>query len=160
MRVTLDQHGNEIIFNLESEEEDDKYLQTTKVGLGSKRASINLGGLKIGEIHPDLIGLSTILMCHQFIGREIHLPIEVSSNFLKAANGILTKYKIVSNSNPDIPPYRSSENGRPGLAFSGGADSTAALIVMPGNTIPVFMNRPMSKNSIYDSDAPLKTVNY
>ena len=30
------------------------------------------------------------------------------------------------------------------------------LIVMPGNTIPVFMNRPMSKNSIYDSDAPLK----
>ena len=70
MRVTLDQHGNEIIFNLESEEEDDKYLQTTKVGLGSKRASINLGGLKIGEIHPDLIGLSTILMCHQFIGRR------------------------------------------------------------------------------------------
>ena len=69
MRVTLDQHGNEIIFNLESEEEDDKYLQTTKVGLGSKRAGINLGGLKIGEI-PDVIGLSTILMCHQFIGRN------------------------------------------------------------------------------------------
>ena len=156
MRVTLEQYGNEIIFNLEPEEEDDEFLQTTKVGMGSNRASIDLGGLKIGEIHPDLIGLSTILMCHQFIGKGIHLPIEVSPNFLNTANGILSKYKIVSNSNPDIPPYRPPESARPGLAFSGGADSTAALIVMPGNTIPVFMNRPMSKNSIYDSDAPLK----
>ena len=76
MRVTLEQYGNEIIFNLEPEEEDDEFLQTTKVGMGSNRASIDLGGLKIGEIHPDLIGLSTILMCHQFIGKEIHLPIE------------------------------------------------------------------------------------
>ena len=156
MRVALEQYGNEIIFNLESEEEDDKYLQTTKVKMGAKKASIDLGGLQIGEIHPDLIGLSTILICHQFVGKELHLPKEVSPNFLTAANKILSKYKIVSNSNPDIPSYRSSENGRPGLAFSGGADSTAALIVMPGNTIPVFMNRPMSKNSIYDSDAPLK----
>ena len=31
MRVTLEQYGNEIIFILESEDEDDKYLRTTKV---------------------------------------------------------------------------------------------------------------------------------
>ena len=37
-----------------------------------------------------------------------------------------------------------------------GADSTAALAVMPGNTVPVFMNRPMRENSMYDSDAPIK----
>ena len=27
---------------------------------------------------------------------------------------------------------------------------------MPGNTVPVFMNRPMRENSMYDSDAPIK----
>ena len=156
MRVTLDQYGNEIIFTLESEEEDDKYLETAKVGIAATKARIDLGGLRIDEIHPDLIGLSTILMCHQFIGKELHLPIEVSQNFLTTANGILSKYKIVSNSNSNIVPYSPPQRARPGLAFSGGADSTAALCVMPGNTIPVFMNRPMSENSIYDSDAPLK----
>ena len=42
------------------------------------------------------------------------------------------------------------------LAFSGGADSTAALSVLPSTTIPIFLNRPDSeKKTLYDKRAAL-----
>jgi len=156
MEISLEQNGDELFFHLETDEEDERHLKSANVGLAGNKAMINLGGLKIEDIHPDLIGLSTILMCHQFVGSELRLPVSVSKEFYEASNGILSKYKISadigSGIKPNLPPIRP----RPGLAFSGGADSTAALAVMPGNTVPVFMNRPMRKNSMYDSDAPIK----
>ena len=156
MRVSLEQNGDDLCFHLVTEEEDERHLKAAKVGLAGNKARINLGGLKIEEIHPDLIGLSTILMCHQFVGKELHLPVSVSKEFYQSANGILSKYKISADTDsgvkPNLPPVRP----RPGLAFSGGADSTAALAVMPGNTVPVFMNRPMREKSMYNSDAPIK----
>jgi len=155
MRVSLSQEEGDIIFHLEAEEADLEHLSSSKIGLSGTMAKINLGGIKVDDIHPDLIGLSTILMCHQFVGNELHLPVLVSEEFLEKANGILSKYKICSDSNPEIAAI-SPIGTRPGLAFSGGADSTAALSVMPGNTVPVFMNRPIREGSKYDSDAPIK----
>jgi len=155
MRVSLSQEGEDIIFQLEAEEADLEHLSSSKIGLSGTTAKINLCGIKIDDIHPDLIGLSTILMCHQFVGNELHLPVLVSEEFLEGANSILSKYKICSESNPEIAA-NSPIGTRPGLAFSGGADSTAALSVMPGNTVPVFMNRPIREGSMYDSDAPIK----
>ena len=156
MKTSVSQNGDEVIFHLHPEEEDLKYLKTTNIALNGSQAKVDLQGVKINEIHPDLIGLSTILMCHQFIGSRLYLPVEVSKGFLESANNILSKYKICSKCDESIPAYKTPLRARPGLAFSGGADSTAALSVMPGNTVPVFMNRPMRKGSIYDSDAPLK----
>ena len=156
MRVSLDQEGDDLIFHLEPDEDDFKYLDSTKIEIGERRARINLGGICKQEIHPDLIGLSTILICHQFIGKSLYLPVTVSEYFLESANRVLSKYKIFSEADSSIKPNSIPSNSRPGLAFSGGADSTAALAVMPGNTVPVFMNRPLRANSIYDSDAPLR----
>ena len=155
MRVSISQEEEELIFTLEPEDADFEHLNSSKIGLSGRCAKINLGGVKYEDIHPDLIGLSTILMCHQFVGNELYLPVLVSEDFLQKANGILSKYKICSDSNPNVVS-NSSLGTRPGLAFSGGADSTAALIVMPGNTVPVFMNRPIREGSMYDSDAPIK----
>lgn len=155
MKVTISQEEGDIIFHLEPGEADLEHLSSSKIGLSGKSAKIDLGGVKIEDIHPDLIGLSTILMCHQFVGNELHLPVLVSEEFLEKANGILSKYKICSGSNPEIAS-NSPLGTRPGLAFSGGADSTAALVVMPGNTVPVFMNRPIREGSMYDSDAPIR----
>ena len=86
----------------------------------------------------------------------MHLPTSVSERFHEVANSVLSKYKIVSETDSSLQPNSAPARSRPGLAFSGGADSTAALAVMPGNTVPVFMNRPMRKGSMYDSDAPIK----
>ena len=156
MRVELEQKGDNLIFILLPDEHDVSFLASSKIGLANNEARIDLGGVEIEEIHPDLIGLSTILLCHQFIGEDLHLPMDVSESFLESANEVLSKYKICSKGDPGISPYCPPNRARPGLAFSGGADSTAALSVMPGETVPVFMNRPMRENSIYDSDAPLK----
>ena len=157
MNISLRQEGDLVYFILEPEDADIEHLNNSKIGLAQAEAKIDLGGLKIENIHPDLLGLSAILMSHQFVGRELHLPFGVSEKFLEEANGILSKYKIYSDSGMSAEPNRTPDNSRPGLAFSGGADSTAALSVMPGNTVPVFMNRPMRKNSMYDSDAPLQS---
>jgi hypothetical protein len=156
MRISLRQDGDDLCFYLEAEEEDHNHLNAVKIGLANHEARINLGGLKIEDIHPDLIGLSCILMCHQFVGKELHLPVCVSNGFYEAANGILSKYKILAEIDSGIEQNTPLERSRPGLAFSGGADSTAALAVMPGNTVPVFMNRPIRESSMYNSDAPIK----
>ena len=42
------------------------------------------------------------------------------------------------------------------MAFSGGADSSAALAIMPKDVSLVFMNRPLKAKSVYDSSAPLE----
>ena len=46
-----------------------------------------------------------------------------------------------------------------GLAFSGGVDSTAALSVLPPDTVPVFMLRPEKGKSLYNPQAALKSCN-
>lgn len=156
-KVEIREDGEYIFFNLEPDEHDLDHLSSSKISLVKNDAKIKLGNIKLSEIHPDLIGLSTILMCHQFIGKSLYLPLDVSLGFLEGANSVLSKYKIVSESDPEIIANTPSPRSRPGLAFSGGADSCAALAVMPGNTVPIFMHRPMSENSIYDSEAPLKS---
>ena len=156
MRVSIDQEGNVVVFHLFPDDKDIIHLNSSKVRLSETKARIDLGGLKIAEIHPDLIGLATILMCHQFVGEELFLPAEVSGEFLEVVKGMLSKYKICSKADSKIEKYKPPERAIPGLAFSGGADSVAALSVMPGNTVPVFMNRPIREGSIYDSDAPIR----
>ena len=155
MKVTIEQIGSKIIFHLNPNSSDLEYLQTSSVELAGKNTSIDLRGESLENIHPDLIGLSTILMCHPFVGKELELPVMVSEAFFESANKVISKYKISSEPDSSIVPYSPPIRARPALAFSGGADSSAALSVMPGNTIPIFMNRPMKRWSIYDSDAPL-----
>ena len=96
MRVSLEQDGNHIVFQLIPNEDDFRHLESSKIGLAETQARVDLQGMMIDEIHPDLIGLSSILMCHQFVGSELYLPSSVSEKFLMSANGILSKYKICS----------------------------------------------------------------
>ena len=69
--------------NLEPEKEDIEHIKGSKIGLGSKKAKIILEGVNKENIHPDLIALSTILICHPFVSSRIKLPCEVSEFFLK-----------------------------------------------------------------------------
>ena len=47
------------------------------------------------------------------------------------------------------------------MAFSGGADSTASLLVMPDTTLAVFMDRPLKKKaSMYNKSAAMATITF
>lgn len=155
MKVSISQVGEVISFNLSPEKSDIDHIQTSNIRLAENVTRINLQGIDVEDIHPDFIGLATILICHPFVGKELILPVKVSKFFFDEVNKVLSKYKIISEIDERITPYKPPIRSRPGLAFSGGADSSAALSVMPGNTVPIFMNRPMKRWSMYDSDAPL-----
>ena len=107
------------------------------------------------EIHNDILCLVAILMVNPFVANKLSFSIPVSKNFEISVNKILSKYKIESKIDHELIPRVSPLNGRPGLAFSGGCDSVAALCIMPAETIPVFLERPMSETSQYNSNAAL-----
>ena len=117
---------------------------------------VDLKGTGVEDIHPDIISLCAILLCNPFVGKELHLPIPVSREFLQAAKSVISRYEIVADIDDSLGKNSPPNSGKPSLAFSGGADSCAALAIMPGNTIPIFLNRPEVVESKYDADAPLK----
>ena len=147
---TKNEVGFELIF-----EDDDVCKPSDKFSIGQRSAFVRSENHDLSNIHPDLLALSAILICSPFVGSRLELSAQPSSEFIKRANGILTKYKIANSVDlsHDIEPRFESARSSPGLAFSGGVDSTAALAVMPGNTIPIFMDRPVSKGSLYNPDA-------
>ena len=108
------------------------------------------------KIHPDIIGLVTILICNPFVAKTLELPLPVSTKFYNFANSVITRYNIIKNIDEDLTPISPIDEGFPGLAFSGGADSCAALAIMPSRTKCIFLKRPMHKDSLYNYDAPMK----
>ena len=121
--------------------------------LAKKTFFVDLGSdFQYNKIHPDHLALSAFLAVRPWIQNKLTLSKPISPIFAKS----LATFGI--NAGPidtNITPY-SSENGKYiGLAFSGGADSTAALSVLPKTAIPVFLDRPNLKTSIYSKEAAL-----
>ncbi len=145
---------SEIIFHIEVED-DDQIHPSPKYSLSKRKFSFTIpDDVKFEEIHPDHLALVSILVCHPFIGKRIVFPKPVSKQFFDA-NKIISRY-VVENFDENVEPWSPSEDSRPALAFSGGADSTAALALMPANTGAVFLDRPLPliKRTLYDKDAP------
>ncbi len=110
---------------------------------------------QISDIHPDHIALSALLMVRPWFNRSLKMSFGVSQKFADACK----KMKIsVSPVDPQVIPYDSESGKYIGLAFSGGADSTAALSVLPPTTIPFFLDRPNRGGSLYSKDAALHSV--
>lgn len=157
MDVAISFYNNFINFDFLLDEFDEKLLEN-KVHLGNRSSFFELPyNLDENKIHPDLIGLSVILCVFPFVDRTINLPFSVSKVFSDTvydALGIRVK-PFSSNVSPRVV-----EGGRPGLAYSAGVDSTAALALMPSNTAVCFLNRvmPAFKKSLYDKSAALNTV--
>ena len=138
-------------------DDDDKFLQDSlNFKMNDIEVYFDFGDIcEPTEIHPDLIGLATILLCNPFVGNELFLPLPVSKHFLRSAQSVVTRYKISSKWDPEISRVSKTSDCFPGLAFSGGADSSAALAIMPSETIPIFLNRPIIEGSLYNSNAPI-----
>ena len=124
-----------------------------KVSLGSKMVEINLPWqFDPDTIHPDHLALCIMMITHPFVGKVLTFPKPVSQRFSDFHHSKSTRYTI-GPVDETLEPWSPSENSRPGLAFSGGVDSTAALALMPPTTAAIFMDRPIRKKSLYDKDA-------
>ena len=115
--------------------------------------------LQLSEIHQDHLALASILLSNPFVSEELIINGGMSERFFEATKRI-TKYKV-KKPESFIEPYNSVENSRPSLSFSGGADSTAALLLMPKNTLSVFLDRPLKfGRSLYNKSAAYATIEH
>tara|TARA_B110001452_G_scaffold244587_1_gene228689 strand:- start:512 stop:1813 length:1302 start_codon:yes stop_codon:yes gene_type:complete len=152
MKVKMDPTPGLLRFILEPEEND--ILEPNEnVSLGSKEIEIHLPWqLDPETIHPDHLALCIMMITHPFVGKSLTFPKAVSLRFGNRHNSSPSRYTI-GPVDESLESWSPSENARPGLAFSGGVDSTAALALMPPTTVPIFMDRPLRKKSLYDKDA-------
>jgi hypothetical protein len=152
MKVKMDTTPG--LFRLILETDDLDILEPNEnVSLGSKETEIHLPWqLDPDTIHPDHLALCIMMITHPFVGKSLTFPKPVSQRFGDRHNSSASRYSI-GPVDEELEPWSPSENSRPGLAFSGGVDSTAALALMPPTTAPIFMDRLIRKKSLYDKDA-------
>ncbi len=155
MRVKSNFLDGTLRLRFEPDDDDKSHLNTLNFSMDENlEVFVKLGeGSK--EPHPELVALSTILICNPFVGKRLSLPVEVSEKFHDIVSSVISRYRIMKKT-ADIDTIDLSNNLTPSLAFSAGADSTAALSVMPGNTVPIFLLRPQTSDSHYDSSAALQ----
>ncbi|MGM1048177.1 MAG: DUF6395 domain-containing protein [Bacillota bacterium] len=106
---------------------------------------------KIESLHPDILGLVTILIVFPYTKSQIILPKAVSQIFhneVKKATGI-----SILPVNAALKARKASSHFIPALAYSGGIDSTACLTIMPSNTCSVFHDRTYNKEDVYNNSA-------
>ena len=110
------------------------------------------GSTRFGNIHPDRLALVAILNTLPFCEERLHINWPLSEVFSEASK-VISRISISSDEGQVNPALRSNQ-GRHALSFSGGADSMAALSVMPPSTESVFMLRTKRRTrSLYASEA-------
>ena len=91
------------------------------------------------DVHPDLEALAVVLVVSPFAGGTLTVSRPVST-VMEAAVARAFKFRIQPVDRRLAPRARATP-GTPALAFSGGVDSTAALVVLPDHTVLGFMRR-------------------
>lgn len=128
-----------------------------KAQLGVREVEVELQTRDVFDnLHPDLKALVCLLAYLPFSHREIELDFAVSAHFAQAVE-TYTRRKITPV-DANIIPRETPLDGLDAMAFSGGADSCAALFLMPKNTVPVFLQRlqtPGCAAGLYRDDAAL-----
>jgi hypothetical protein len=89
--------------------------------------------------HPDVHALALLLVVRPYSLVEVLLPDPVSAAFAEAVRRRLGM--VVGPVDPHLSPRTPPAQGRPGLAFSAGVDSVAALTVLPEETVSYFLQR-------------------
>jgi hypothetical protein len=153
MRVNVAMNESRLVFEFEFDE-DEPRIRKSKMNANSCFVQ-GPKGWELSDIHPDHIGLSALLIVRPWFNKSLHLSFSISQRFADACQ----KMNIsVSPVDSNIEPYDSESGKYIALAFSGGADSTAALSVLPPSTIPIFMDRPDRGGSLYSKDAALYSL--
>lgn len=157
MEVKIELEQARIVVSLfaSKEERDSTYGEKMAESLEFSIASN--GPFDFRNVHNDHLALIVLLAAHPFAVGRFPIPLHVSKQF-KEATGIFSRYRPEFLSDSE-KPYTPKSDGRPGLAFSGGMDSTAALALMPSKTVPVFLDRPHRANTtLYNKSAAKATL--
>lgn len=127
---------------------------TQKVTMGNKVCTTYLPkDLNIKLIHPDVLGLITLLIVYPFTKIQLSLPMGVSQAFHDEVKKVAQISVLPVNEK--LKPRKAPVHSRPALAYSGGIDSTACLMIMPANTCAVFHERTLLKGERFNQFAAI-----
>jgi len=155
VRIDVKQKGSSVVFDRFLEPEDERYTPPGRGRIGNQSVQTDLYG-SLEDVHPDLVALGCLLSSELFAAHSINLNFAVSESFASTVSAVLGK--ALGPTTPSIQPRAAPPLGNPGLAFSGGIDSCAALLLLPDNTVAVFMDRITpagSTRGLYRNDAAL-----
>lgn len=134
-------------------EEDDSVIQhvfsnifkrTHIVEMASNQCEIHLpSDWTIDAVHPDVFALAIMSIIYPFCGSTIRLPQGVSKHFHDQVVQ-LTDIKVLPV-NDNLSPRTAPSNAVPALSYSGGVDSTAAVVLLPADTHLFYIDRMFPK---------------
>ncbi len=150
MQVFFEKIREKLIFKIIPDKNDKDRNQ--KLGEHSQFMYRTLDGSEFPDVHPDRLALVALLNTLPFVSDSLNFGWPVSDRF-KQATKIVSRIDFTFIDGK-VEPIHRCDTGRHALSFSGGADSTAALAVMPHSSEPVFMLRSKRKSrTLYDSHA-------
>lgn len=95
-------------------------------------------GWSYSDLHPDLEAVAVLLALRPYIGSALQLPRPISAALAEVLHDA---FSITVAHVDDTLPARRIDGGRVGLCFSGGVDSSAALLTLPDDTVCFFLDR-------------------
>lgn len=116
------------------------------ISLGNQIANVDLP-YDVGNIHPDILGLCAFLIAGSFAEERLTFQTGISPQFAEALSRIKPNLEI-GPINHELVPRKRPDTRKPGLCFSGGADSTAAMEILPEQTELFFVKRVPPKHKI------------
>ena len=134
MRVRCDLARTGVRFHFDPDADEPIQPGKARIARMSAEVAVHLQS----EPHPDLLALCAFLIAGPF-SKRMHFTTGISSDLLGAL--AYARGKEFANADFVISPRLMPDDGIPGLCFSGGMDSTAAIELMPQNTELFFLKR-------------------
>ena len=128
MHVEVEHVPGRVTFTLRPDAGD----EGGRVGLARRSASF-LVDAPPGGVHPDVLVVAALLCARPWVHRRRRFSCSVPAS-RDLADALHAGPRLRLANLGDGPPRHTPADGRPGLCFSGGTDSVAALAVMPGTT--------------------------
>lgn len=129
-------------------------VDSPSASLAKDRASFTLPeAFDLDGTHPDVLALAVLLSCRPWIGSRLVLDRPVSAAF---AEVVQERFAIALGPvDEGLAPRERPRGPRPGVAFSGGVDSVAAVGLLPGEPVLYFLDRaiPLDRRDAIDKQA-------
>lgn len=136
MHVEIEHTPGRVTFVLEP---DADVRARRGVELARRRATF-LVGVPPGRVHPDLLVVSALLCARPWVSKAAPFSCSVPAS-RELADAIHAGLGLTVAHVGEHAPRATLSDGRPGLCFSGGTDSVAAVVLLPESTHSYHLSR-------------------
>lgn len=167
MQIRAWQTDNVLTFDFLIEDHDCPDITVPKSGqvlarfLGGECRYFMPDHWRLDAVHPDLLAAAVLAIGHNRAARRWKLPRPVSAAFVERVQPLFRG--AIEPVDPYLKPREAPPAHRVGLCFSAGVDSTAAMALLPANSVLAFSHRirrprQPERRTLYSPDAALNAI--